>query len=40
MLHVVHNVKPLVIEGFKLVISIVTEHIQVMRVVEDFSVVR
>ena len=40
MFHVVYDVKPLVVEGLKLVISIVVEHIQMMGVVENFSVVR
>ena len=40
MLHVVYNVKPFVVEGLELVISIITEHVQMMRVVEDFGVVR
>jgi hypothetical protein len=40
MFHVVHDVKPLVVEGFKLIISIVIEHIKMMRVIENFSVIR
>ena len=32
--------KPLVVEGLKLIISIVVEHIQMMGIVENFSVVR
>ena len=32
MLHVVYNIKPLVVEGLKLVISIVAEHVQMSHV--------
>ena len=39
LLHVIHNVEPCGVEGFKLVISIVVEHIQMVRIVEDFSVI-
>ena len=28
LLHVIHNFEPFVVEGFKLVISIIVEHIQ------------
>ena len=27
MFHVIHNVKPLVVEGFELIISIIIEHV-------------
>ena len=40
MFHIVYDVKPLVVEGLKLVISILVEHIQMMGIVENFSVVR
>ena len=40
MFHVIHNVKPLVIEGFELIISIITEHVKMMGIVENFRVVR
>ena len=40
MFHVVYDIKPLIVEGLKLVISIVIEHVQMMGVVENLSVVR